>query len=122
MDSSISQVSVDTQGTYRSYYFSLLVDGFCSYENFTSPDDRGTYNWKETAVANPPIVRELDCFYESQEADMARRACVSNNTWIHPDDASRLYDEAQCITRSTFRLRQLSQVGFKELIPRLFVH
>ena len=123
MESSISQVSLDTQGTYHSYYFSLLVDGFCSYENFISPDDRGTYNWTETAVANPPIVRELDCFYGPQEGvGMARRTCVSNNTWRHPNEASLSYDGAQCITRSTSLLRQLAQVGFKELILRLCVH
>ena len=105
------------------------MGGFCSYENFISPDDRGTYNWTETAVANPPIVRELDCFYGPQEGvGMARRACVSNNTWIHPDDTTRSYDEArpyngaQCITMSTFQLRELSEVGFKELILRLCVH
>ena len=127
MDSSISQVSVDTQGIYRSYYFSLLVDGFCSYENFISPDDRGTYNWTETAVANPPIVRMLDCFYEAQnlmKGGMARRECVSNNTWRHPDDASFSYDGAQCITNSTYQMRLLSRVSFKELIckPYTYTH
>ena len=129
MDNSISQVN-----DYNSILFMVgiclcihypVVDGFCSYERFISPDDRGMYNWMETAVESLPIVRMLDCFYEAQnlmKGGMARRECVSNNTWRHPDDASLSYDGAQCITRGTFQLRQLSQVGFKELILRLCVH
>ena len=79
-----------------------------------SPDDRGTYRWKETAVESPPIIRELNCTYEPQdliEGGMARRECISNNTWIHPEDPSHLYDGAECITNSTFQLRQISRVG-----------
>ena len=88
------------------------MGGFCSYENFISPDDRGTYNWTETAVEHPPTVRELDCFYKTQEeVGVARRLCQSNNTWRHPSDPTRSYDGSQCITESTFRLIMLSKVG-----------
>jgi hypothetical protein len=89
------------------------VNGFCSYESFISPDDRGIYNWTETAVASPPIIRMLDCAYEPQDltsGGMARRACMSNNTWVHPENSSRPYDGIQCITNSTFELRLLSRV------------
>ena len=91
---------------------SSVVGGFCSYETFVSPDDRGTYNWTETAVESPPVIRELNCSFEPQmDFGMARRACRANNTWSHPDDYSRLYDGAQCVTFSTFQLRQLSKVS-----------
>lgn len=87
-------------------------DGFCNFERFVSPDDRGTYNWAETAVETPPIVRELECFYEpQQDIGVARRACRTNNTWSHPDDSLLQYDGSQCVTNSTYQLRLLSQVS-----------
>ena len=100
------------------YYNFLTVGGFCSYENFISPDDRGIYNWSETAVKDQPVVRELNCFYGSQEENqngVARRQCLSNNTWRHPSDANRPYDGSQCITGSTAQLRMLRNVGLKNL-------
>ena len=96
-------------------YF-LAVGGFCSYDEFVSPDDRGSYNWTETAVESPPIIREVNCFYEPSEDTMARRACVSNNTWRHPIDGARSYDGSQCITNSTYQLRLLAQVSLIRFI------
>ena len=85
--------------------------GFCSYETFVSPDDRGTYNWTETAVTIPPTIRKLECFYEpQQDVGVARRECRDNDTWSHPDDKSA-YDGNQCITNSTYQLRLLSRVS-----------
>ena len=120
LDNSISLVCFmhDTWMSH-SYQFLFAVNGFCSYDSFTSPDDRGTYNWTETAVTSPPTIRELDCFYEPQnikEGGIATRACLFNNTWRNPNDTTRPYNGSQCITESTFQLRMLSRVGFKELI------
>lgn len=95
------------------------MDGFCSYERFVSPDDRGIYNWTETAVASRPIVRMLKCAYEPQDlmnGGMARRSCISNNTWVHPEDHLRSYDGIQCITNSTFQLRQISRVCSNKVV------
>ena len=114
MDNSISQVSVYDTRVNHSYYNFLTVGGFCSYEKFISPDDRGIYNWSETAVEDQPVVRELNCFYGSQEENrigVARRQCLSNNTWRHPSDTTRPYDGSQCITGSTAQLRMLRDVG-----------
>ncbi len=89
------------------------MGGFCSYDTFVSPDDRGTYIWTETVVASPPIVRMLDCAYEPQDlmkGGIARRTCISNNTWVHPMYPSRSYDGIQCITNSTFQLRLILRV------------
>lgn len=104
---------------YYVYIHFPLVDGFCSYEHFISPDDRGIYNWIETAVEGPVIVRVLDCDYEPQDlmnGGVARRACISNNTWVHPENHQRSYDGLQCITNSTYQLRLISRVRSNEVI------
>ena len=116
MDNSSSQViniiQAQQSNSLMICNFYFLGDGFCSYETFISPDDRGIYNWTETAVATPPTVHVLDCFYEPQdEVGMARRVCRSNNTWSHPDDLSRTYDGDQCVTNGTYQLRLLSRVS-----------
>lgn len=122
VDNSVSQVmshnNYYTQNYAIIHYILLLVDGFCSYESFISPDDRGIYNWTETAVSNPPV-HTLGCAYEPQDlikGGMARRACISNNTWVHPEDRSQLYDGIQCITNSTYQLRLISRVRSRKFL------
>ena len=98
------------KGLIIIHYF-IPENGFCSYDTFVSSDDRGTYNWTETAVSSPPIIRELNCFYEPQkDVGMARRVCSSHNIWSHPTDHTLTYDGSECITYSTFQLRELSRV------------
>ena len=79
--------------------------GFCNYEEFESPDNRGQYNWTETIVSDQ--VLNLGCFYGAQiEENMdarATRRCTANLQWTD-------YDGSQCATRDTDRLRMLGRV------------
>lgn len=77
--------------------------GFCNYDEFNSPDDRGQYNWTEQIVSPDPQL--LNCFYEPQDAvdgGMAERICEANLLWAD-------YNGLECITLSTFILRKLAR-------------
>lgn len=105
-------------------------DGFCDYTlSFESPDDRGRYNWSETEVGRRD---EQDCFYGSivaTESGRAVRTCRVRGTWENLE-LGKPYDGArnECITRGTFLLRQLAEVGMcpqfysRLIIMLLFFH
>ena len=79
--------------------------GFCNYEEFESPDNRGQYNWTESIVSDQ--VQNLGCFYGAQiEENMdarATRRCTNNLQWAD-------YDESQCASQDTNMLRILGRV------------
>ena len=83
----------------------FIGDGFSNYENFTSPDERGRYEWNETS--NFIMPQRLNCVYGSQNKDMegfAERTCEGNLNWGE-------YDGKQCVTINTFRLRNVTNVS-----------
>ena len=98
--------------TIYTYIIIYIEEGFCDYEEFTSEDDRGNYNWTEQAVDLTTPQRQ-GCFYEPQNEatgiGSASRVCAGNLDWQE-------YNGLQCITEQTFLLRELrrslAEVGF----------
>ena len=83
----------------------MIEEGFCDYDEFESPDNRGTYNWTEQVVSSDP--QPHSCFFGSQNQDsvgMARRTCEGNLEW-------GMYDGTECATADTFRLRSITNVS-----------
>ena len=98
--------------------FIILIDnGFCDYDfSFTSPDNRGVYNWNETEVGKTD---KQMCFFEPlNEGGFAIRKCRSRQMWDP-------YNGSLCVTENTYRLRLLSRVclniNFKALITRVLL-
>lgn len=91
--------------------FISVGDGFCDHTlSFESPDNRGFYNWSETEVGRRD---QQECFYGSvvaMESGRAVRTCHARGTWEEPDVGDK-YDGAECISRGTFLLRRLAEVG-----------
>ena len=81
--------------------------GFCDYEVFESPDNRGQYNWPETVVSSQ--AQSLTCVFGPVRLDdnaanaVVTRECVGNLRWMN-------YDGSQCATQDTDMLRQLGRV------------
>ncbi len=83
----------------------LLGDGFCNYEIFESPDNRGMYNWTEQIVS-PIVPQRLNCSFDPQNLEaggMAERICMANLQWAD-------YNGEQCATFDTALLRMLATV------------
>ena len=88
---------------YNLQYF--LDDGFCDYDDFESPDDRGRYKWPESKVFES---RRLVCSHGPQDVDiggMAERTCTGNLMW---DD----YNGDECATFDTAFLRNITAVRY----------
>lgn len=63
---------------FCGYY---VADGFCDFETFESPDDRGYYNWPETMAGT---TERLHCTFGpllSNANAMAQRFCEANLQW-----------------------------------------
>ena len=82
-----------------------IGEGFCDYDEFISPDNRGQYNWPEVEVSD---IQQLPCEYGSQNLvlnnGMATRECTANLVWGN-------YNGSTCATRDTQMLRILGNVS-----------
>lgn len=80
-------------------------EGFCDYDVFDSPDNRGMYNWTEQEVSNK--VQRRECVYGPRIVmgeGMAERACEANLVWAD-------YNGLTCATFDTAELRRLANVS-----------
>jgi len=84
--------------------------GFCDAE-LEAENSHGRYNWSEIEVSRTD---SIDCFYQDLNAQNTSsgvsRNCSKHRMWLD-------YDSGQCITETTFRFQQLSQVrGCKSIM------
>ncbi len=86
-----------------SFSYAESDDGFCDSEINTTVV-HGVYNWSEIAVGNKDHIL---CYYGNENAPNSTanvsRKCEAHRTWAE-------YDSGECITLTTFRFQQLSQV------------
>ena len=84
----------------------FIVRGFCDYDNFMTPNDRGTYQFSETMVGK--IVKHKCEFgnqiLSSNQVGQVSRTCVSNRAW----DA---YNGQECASMALRMLRNTAQVS-----------